>query len=123
MILTTTGRKSGLPRRTAIEHHTYQGRKYIMNGYGLRSNWCRNLLADSRVTVQTADGVERCRAHRLTTDEELRQAYGFVESSPAFRWFVKALGFEPTLEQFLAQKDRWWLMTFDPTDEPQHPHR
>lgn len=121
MILTTTGRKSGLPRRTAIEHHTYQGRKYIMNGYGLRSDWCRNLLADSRVTVQTADGVERCRARRLITDEELRQAYGFVESSPAFRWFVKALGFEPTLEQFLAQKDRWWLMTFDPTDEPTPP--
>ncbi|MFC1466266.1 MAG: nitroreductase family deazaflavin-dependent oxidoreductase [Candidatus Brachytrichaceae bacterium NZ_4S206] len=121
MILTTTGRKSGLPRRTAIEYHTYRGRKYVMNGYGMKSDWYRNVLADPRVTVQTADGVEHCRARRLTSDEELAEAYGFVESSPAFRWFVKALGFDLSREQFLAQKERWWLVTFDPTDEPTPP--
>jgi len=29
LILTTTGRKSGLPRRTAVEYHKFDGRKFI----------------------------------------------------------------------------------------------
>ena len=118
MILTTTGRKSGLPRHTAIEYHRFHGRKYVMNAYGMKSDWYRNLLADPLVTIQTADGVESCRARRLTGDAELAEAYGFVETSPAFRRLIQRLGFEMSREEFLAQQDRWWLVTFDPTDDP-----
>ncbi len=121
MIITTTGRKSGQPRRTSIEYHSYKGRKYVMNGYGMRSDWYRNILADPRVTIQTADGTERCRARRLTSDEELATAYEFVQSNPLFRWFVEALGFKMSKQEFIAQKDRWYLITFDPTDEPTPP--
>jgi deazaflavin-dependent oxidoreductase (nitroreductase family) len=53
MILTTTGRKSGLPRPTAIEYHRLHGRKYVMNAYGTKSDWYRNLLADPLVTIQS----------------------------------------------------------------------
>jgi deazaflavin-dependent oxidoreductase (nitroreductase family) len=121
MILTTTGRKSGLPRRTAIEYHRFLGRKYVMNAYGMKSDWYRNILADPYVTIQTANGVERCRARRLTSDGELIEAYGFFESSPAFRCLIQRLGFEMSREEFLAQQDRWCLVTFDPTDDPTPP--
>ncbi|WP_298408616.1 nitroreductase family deazaflavin-dependent oxidoreductase [uncultured Chloroflexus sp.] len=121
MIVTTTGRKSGLPRRTAIEFHTYYGRKYVVNGYGMRSDWYRNILADARVTIQTADGVEHCRARRVTDDAELAEAYGFVEANPTFRRFVQVLGVDLSREQFIAHKDRWYLVTFDPTTEPTPP--
>jgi deazaflavin-dependent oxidoreductase (nitroreductase family) len=121
MILTTTGRKSGLPRRTAIEYHRFLGRTYVMNAYGMKSDWYRNMRADPRVTIQTADGVEHCRARRLTSDAELAEAYGFVESSPALRRLIQRLGFAMGREEFLAQRDRWWLVAFDPTDEPTPP--
>jgi deazaflavin-dependent oxidoreductase (nitroreductase family) len=121
MILTTTGRKSGLPRRTAIEYHRFLGRKYVMNAYGMKSDWYRNVLADPRVTIQTADGVEHCRARRLTSDAELAEAYGFVESNPVFRRLIQRLGFEMSREEFLARRDHWWLVTFDPTDDPTPP--
>lgn len=121
MVLTTTGRKSGLPRRTGIEYHQFKGRKYVMNGYGMQSDWYRNILADPHVTIQTSDGIEHCIARRITTDEELSTAFEFVESSPIFRLVVKAVGFEMSKVEFVAQKDRWCIVTFDPTNEPTPP--
>lgn len=71
MVMTTIGRKSGLPRHTGIGFHQFQGRKYVMNVYGMKSDWYRNVLADPHVTIQTTDGVEVCLARRITMDEEL----------------------------------------------------
>src|SRR5215212_8451602 len=34
MIMTTTGRRSGLPRQTVIQYFTYEGRRYIYSGHG-----------------------------------------------------------------------------------------
>ncbi len=119
MILTTTGRKSGLPRRTAIEYNVHEGRKYIMAGWGGQSDWYKNLAADPRVTIQTADGSEPAIARRLTQDEELIDAYRFVEDNPAMRvWMNVLLGGALTREQFLARRDQFYLVRFDPTDEP-----
>jgi deazaflavin-dependent oxidoreductase (nitroreductase family) len=63
MIMTTTGRKSGLPRHTAIEYHQRKGRKYVLVGWA-RSDWYQNLLASPLTTSQTATGTEgaACRA-------------------------------------------------------------
>jgi deazaflavin-dependent oxidoreductase (nitroreductase family) len=74
MILTTTGRKSGLPRRTAMEFHQHHGRKYVMVGWRA-ADWYKNILANPLVTVQTAWGTEHARARRITTLEELRGAW------------------------------------------------
>jgi hypothetical protein len=43
MILTTTGRKSGLPRHHAIEFHSFEGRKYVFSAWGDKADWYRNL--------------------------------------------------------------------------------
>lgn len=74
MILATTRRKSGLPRRTAVEYNVHNGRKFIMAGWGGQSDWHKNLAADPRVTIQPADGAEPAIARRLTEDEELIDA-------------------------------------------------
>ncbi|MGQ9910355.1 MAG: nitroreductase family deazaflavin-dependent oxidoreductase [Candidatus Flexifilum sp.] len=120
MIMTTTGRTSGLPRRTAIEYHQYNGRKYVMVGWE-HSDWYRNLLADPRLTIQTADGVEHVRARRLVTDAEYHEAWDFAERSPFMRAVMKLTGAKLTREQFISQKDRFILLTFDPTEEPTPP--
>jgi len=121
MIMTTTGRKSGLPRPTAIEFHEYKGRKYVYSAWGDKADWYKNILADPRVTIQTARGTEHVIARRLIADHELAEAFEFVIHNPAMRRWVQTLGFRFGLKEFLAHKDRFYLMTFDPTDEPTPP--
>lgn len=116
MVMTTTGRKTGLPRRTAIEFHEFNGRRYVLSGWGAHTDWYRNLQADPRLTIQTWRGAESVVARPLETDEEMAEAYRWAMASPALRAVARSVGFDLTLEQFLAQKDRFKLITFDPTD-------
>ncbi|NDJ76669.1 MAG: nitroreductase family deazaflavin-dependent oxidoreductase [Chloroflexi bacterium] len=122
LVLTTTGRKSGLPRRTAIEYHTWHGRKYIYSAWGDRAQWYKNILADPLVTVQTSDGAESMTARRVVDEDELADAYGMVEQNRQMRQWVKLLlGEELTRERFLAEKERFFLVALDPAKEPTPP--
>lgn len=56
MLLTTVGRKSGKPRRTAVDvvrHDAETDTYYAVSAYGDRSDWYRNLLANPTLHVQT----------------------------------------------------------------------
>ncbi len=120
MIMTTTGRKSGLPRRTAIEYHAYGGRKYVLVGW-TQSDWYKNIMANPLLTIQTADGVERVRARRLDGEAERREAWKVAEHSPIIQLAMKLEKVPLTEDQFAAEKDRFIILTFDPTDEPTPP--
>lgn len=50
--VTTTGRKSGLPRTIEIWFGVANDRIYLLAQFGDRSHWVRNILADPRVTVR-----------------------------------------------------------------------
>jgi deazaflavin-dependent oxidoreductase (nitroreductase family) len=51
LLLTTTGRKSGLPRPTPLGYLIAEGAAWVMAGYGPSTLWYRNLLAAPRVEV------------------------------------------------------------------------
>ena len=51
LVLTTTGRRSGLPRRTPLNYAILDGRVYLLSGFGRRADWYRNLIANPRVTL------------------------------------------------------------------------
>ncbi|HEY5495659.1 MAG TPA: nitroreductase family deazaflavin-dependent oxidoreductase [Candidatus Limnocylindrales bacterium] len=51
LLLTTTGRKSGLRRRTPLGYLIADGAAWVMAGYGSSTLWYRNLLADPAVDV------------------------------------------------------------------------
>jgi len=51
LLLTTTGRKSGLRRRTPLGYLVADGAAWVMAGYGSSTLWYRNLLADPAVEV------------------------------------------------------------------------
>ena len=74
VLISHTGRKSGLTRRTMTELHVVNGKKYAPSGFGRRAQWYRNIEADPRVTIQTADGAESAIARRVTDDDELLAA-------------------------------------------------
>lgn len=52
LLLTTTGRKSGLPRVTPLQYEEEQGVVYVGSARGTTADWYRNLLKDRRVEVR-----------------------------------------------------------------------
>ena len=55
--ITTTGRRSGQPRRIEIVFHNIDGHLYISGMPGPRRAWIANLEADPRMTFHLKKGV------------------------------------------------------------------
>lgn len=94
---------------------------YVLNGYGERPDWYRNLLADPRATLQSAAGVEQMRARRVTDDAEFEAAYACFARSAALRVVARLIGVPLTRETFRAGRSQFILLAFDPTAEPTPP--
>lgn len=52
LLLTTTGRKSGLPRVTPLQYDELNGVFYVGSARGDKSDWYRNILAYPKVEVR-----------------------------------------------------------------------
>ena len=92
LYLTTTGRKSGLPREIEIWFVAADGRWYVLAEHFRKAQWVRNILANPRVRVRI-DGVEYAASARVLDEEadvaawrlaqELaRTKYGWGEGLP-----------------------------------------
>jgi len=55
LLLTTTGRKSGLPRVTPLQFEEFDGDYYIASARGQEADWFKNILANPQVHVQIRD--------------------------------------------------------------------
>lgn len=123
MLITQTGRKSGLPRRTLVEYHALGDRKYVVSAFGARAHWFRNIEADPHVTIQTAFGTQRVAARRVTRDDEVLEVYTLLmERNPVMMsWYLETLDITPTAEDVLKHKDRLHILTFERTDAPTPP--
>jgi deazaflavin-dependent oxidoreductase (nitroreductase family) len=52
LLLTTTGRKSGLPRETPLQFEEWDGLIYIGSVRGAQADWFRNIQADPHVEIE-----------------------------------------------------------------------
>jgi len=52
LLLTTTGRKSGLPRLTPLQYEQIDGDYYIASARGTNADWFKNIMAEPEVHVQ-----------------------------------------------------------------------
>jgi len=52
LLLTTTGRKSGLPRQTPLQFEVVDGEYVLGSARGLGADWVQNILACPQVTVE-----------------------------------------------------------------------
>lgn len=55
MLLTTIGRKSGLPRVTPLQYEEVDGDYYIASARGSDADWFKNICANPQVRVQIRD--------------------------------------------------------------------
>lgn len=119
MVLTTTGRASGLPRHTAIEYRTHGSKTYVISAWGERPQWYKNLLAQPLVGV--AQGGQRFGARaRVVYDpgEATRVLYLFRKRAPAvYDALLARLSSEETVSARTvpAITDHFVIVRLDPT--------
>jgi len=66
LLLTTTGRKSGLPRQTRLQYEKEEGVIYVAAARGQQADWFRNILANPCVEVQIGGQSQRGLAEPIT---------------------------------------------------------
>lgn len=87
LYLTTTGRRSGRPRRIEIWFTRHEGCYYLVAEHGRQSQWVRNLLARPAVRVRV--GARDFRAHARVVDHRAeRELAGVVRrrSEAKYGW-------------------------------------
>lgn len=76
LLLTTTGRKSGLPRVTPLQFEQMDGEFVIASARGAQADWFKNILANPQVHVQI--GKQEFDAQAEAVTDPLRIA-DFIE--------------------------------------------
>lgn len=91
-LVTIRGRKSGLPRTTAIAVIESSGRRWVWAPWG-EVHWVRNLRAAGRATITVRGRTEEVRATELDPTERVaffRDTLGPVARSIPFGvWFIR----------------------------------
>jgi deazaflavin-dependent oxidoreductase (nitroreductase family) len=83
MLLRTTGRRTGRRREAALGYAILDGAVYCSAGFGERTAWYRNLLADPRVEIVLPSGGFAAVAEPVTDPDELERGW---------RALIRALG-------------------------------
>jgi deazaflavin-dependent oxidoreductase (nitroreductase family) len=76
LLLTTIGRKSGLPRVTPLQYEEVDGVIYVAAARGQKADWFRNIVANSHVEVRVKDKHIRGLAEPIT---EVSRIADFLE--------------------------------------------
>ncbi len=125
LVLTTWGRKSHQPRHTMLSYTLLEGRIYLGSGWGARSSWYQNLLADPHVTVQLRseqvtgskhEEVMPALARRVTDEAEFRRiAQRLFETGgdSHFKPWLRSYGIAYDLEDMVAKRERVHQVALD----------
>ena len=119
MLLTVTGRSSGLPRRTPVTAHLVGGRTYLWCPYGGRSQWYRNLLAHPVATVQSRHGTQVVRAVPIEDGDEAVEVVAELRrfNPPWLQRYLEAEGIADTPGDIAAGQARLHIRRLEPTQE------
>ncbi|MCC7354365.1 MAG: nitroreductase family deazaflavin-dependent oxidoreductase [Anaerolineae bacterium] len=124
LVLTTWGRKSGLPRYTVLSYTVVNGKVYVGSGWGSRADWYRNIQANPRITVQIGKRTYSAFARRVEDVDEFRavmQRLLETGGDSHFRSWLRSLDIAYDLNDLVAKRDRVHQVALDPTDEPGPP--
>ncbi|MFN8663480.1 MAG: nitroreductase family deazaflavin-dependent oxidoreductase [Thermomicrobiales bacterium] len=124
MMLTTIGRKSGLPRTNGVSYMPVGDSYIIFAGWGVQSDWYKNLLANPEVTIQvgsktikaTAKPVEDP-ARRRELMLQMRKRSGQCGPPEPMRSVLKATGvfdYEGELDMAVEQAGKLPVVEITP---------
>jgi deazaflavin-dependent oxidoreductase (nitroreductase family) len=111
LVLTTTGRKSGLPRQTPLQYEQVGADFYIASARGPQADWFRNLQAEPRVAVLVGGRQFPAQAEAVTDPARIADFLALrLERHPRMVGLIMRLEGFPLrytrldLEQFAAGK-------------------
>lgn len=109
VLLTTIGRRTGLPREVLLPCERSRDALIVLSTYGWRSDWMRNIRRNPRVQVTCAGWVLRARAEIIedrAAKRALVSAHPFFVPAPfAVLNFLHRTLLRPLWIPFL----RWWV--------------
>jgi deazaflavin-dependent oxidoreductase (nitroreductase family) len=119
VVLTVTGRSSGVPRHTPVVPHVVGGQTYVWCPYGGRSQWYRNVIADPVVTVQSRRGTQVMRAVGIEDVDEANEVVSELRRFDAafLRSYLAAEGIADTPEDIARNKQRLHIRRLEPVQE------
>lgn len=124
VLMAHTGRKTGQTRYTPLEYRIApNGRLYVISGYGDKSQWYKNIMADPYVTLQWAGHTEGMQAYRVTDRDELRMLFDqYLRERPVTtKAFLDMLEIPYDLDAIIAKADELYCVGFVPTNHPTPP--
>ena len=109
VLLTTRGRKTGLPREVLLPCERFRDGLIVISTYGRRSNWVRNIEGDSAVIVTCAGWSLPARAEiidELEIKRSLVSAHPYFPVAPVFP--INTIHVT-LLRPFMIAWLRWWV--------------
>jgi len=121
LLLTTTGRKSGLKRVTALQYEQINGDLYIGSARGTKADWFRNIQADPHVQVRVKSRRFQGVAEPITDRERIAD---FLEvrlkrHPRMIGGMLRAEGLppNPSRAQLAAHAENLAMLRITPTEE------
>lgn len=118
LLLTTTGRKTGLPRTTPVQYEKINEEYYVGAANGLRSDWVRNLQVNPQATVQVKNRVFEVLPEIITDADKISGFldYRLKKHPLMLHLILRADGcsFHPDHLELLAYARRLTLVRFHP---------
>lgn len=97
VLLTHTGRKSGLPRQTVLEIVRYDritGACIVASGWDTRSDWFQNVTADPSIFIQVGNKRSPALSERISPEGAAQELVDYSCRHPmAFRELVRFMGY------------------------------
>ena len=85
LMLTHTGRKSGLPRQTVIEvvlHDKNTGTYYVVSGWGEKSDWYQNIRKTPQASVQVHGQKFQMKAEFIPVEKAIAIVNEYAHKHP-----------------------------------------
>ncbi|HLX40882.1 MAG TPA: nitroreductase family deazaflavin-dependent oxidoreductase [Ktedonobacteraceae bacterium] len=120
MLLTHTGRKSGLPRQTVLEvlqHDKASDTYYVLAGFGEKSDWLQNVEKTPEVVINVGRRQFRALATHVAPEEAELKVLDYAHRNPlAIRVLPRLMGYQlnGTEEDFRALAHIAIVIAFHP---------
>jgi len=126
LILTTNGRRSGLPRETPLQYELIDGVYYAGSMRGDRADWYRNILADPHVLLRVGDKQFPALAETIENSEQVMDflKYRLQRSPRMISAIMRADGFQGDMNDAAALRryaQGVTIVSLRPAPEPETP--
>ena len=119
LLLRVRGRRTGKDRDVPLSYVIVDGAIWVLAGYGTRTQWYRNLLADPEVVVWLPGRVIRCRASEARRPADRARIIPFLTRNVGLPGAMIGGGPWPADDESILSTASWVpLVRLDPLSGP-----